>query len=254
MAAQQGMRKYLIVNADDFGLSEGVNRGILEAAEHGIVTSASLMVRQEAAEAAARHARRNRRLSVGLHLDLGEWVYRKGEWAPLYSVVPTEDPRAVTDEIERQFEEFQRLLGRLPTHIDSHQHAHRKEPVRAAATRLARKLGVPLRECTPGLRYCGDFYGQTGEGERLPEALCPANLKELLAGLAPGLTELGCHPGYGEGLASPYRVERAREVEVLCAREVRESLAALDIELCSFADARRLLPALIDQHPVVDRS
>ena len=82
-------KRFLIVNADDFGLSDGVNRGIIEAAEHGIVTSASLMVRQPAAAAAAAYARNGGKLSVGLHLDLGEWYYRDGEWLPLYSVVVT---------------------------------------------------------------------------------------------------------------------------------------------------------------------
>ncbi len=248
------MRKYVIVNADDLGLSEGVNRGILEAAEHGIVTSASLMVRQEGAEAAARHVRKDRRLSIGLHLDLGEWVYRDGEWVPLYSVVPTDDADRVTHEVKRQLAEFQRLVGRNPTHLDSHQHAHRQEPVRSIVARLAQQLGVPLREWTAGIRYCGDFYGQTGEGESLPDALSPANFRAILGSLSPGLTELGCHPGYGEGLASPYRIERAQEVSTLCAREVRESLAALQIELCSFADAPRVLSTLVDEHPVVDRS
>jgi len=49
-------QRYLIVNADDFGQSQGVNRGVIAAHEHGIVTSASLMVRWPAAiEAAAIH-------------------------------------------------------------------------------------------------------------------------------------------------------------------------------------------------------
>jgi predicted glycoside hydrolase/deacetylase ChbG (UPF0249 family) len=248
------MRKYLIVNADDFGLSDGVNQGILEAAERGIVTSTSLMVRQEAAEAAAKLARQKRRLSVGLHLDLGEWVFRENEWVPLYSVVATRDAEAVARETEWQLGEFQRLVGRNPTHIDSHQHAHREEPVRSLVTKLARQLGVPVRECHPAIRYCGDFYGQTGEGESLPDALTVANLVEILSRVSAGITELGCHPGYGNGLASPYRLERAREVQVLCAPAVRESLAALDIELCSFDELPRLLPRLKDQHPVVDGS
>lgn len=47
----------MIVNADDFGLSPGVNRGIIQAHEHGIVTSASLMVRRAAAYQAAQYAR-----------------------------------------------------------------------------------------------------------------------------------------------------------------------------------------------------
>src|SRR6266404_4630864 len=106
--------KYLIVNADDFGLSQGVNRGIIEAAEHGILTSASLMVRQPAAAEAASYARKHPQLTVGLHLDLGEWVYQQGEWVPLYSVVSTHDLSAVAGEVGRQFTQFQKLLGRAP--------------------------------------------------------------------------------------------------------------------------------------------
>ena len=64
-----GEDRYLIVNADDFGQSDGVNRGIVRAHEGGIVTSASLMVRWPAAEEAAACARTHLRLSVGLHLD-----------------------------------------------------------------------------------------------------------------------------------------------------------------------------------------
>jgi hypothetical protein len=63
----------LIVNADDFGLSGGVNAGIMAAHEHGIVTSASLMVRWPAARYAAGHPR----MSLGLHLDLGEWAFTR---------------------------------------------------------------------------------------------------------------------------------------------------------------------------------
>src|SRR3954452_16947488 len=71
-------RKHLIVNADDLGLSDGVNRGIFCAHENGIVTSASLMVRQPAAKEATRSARRFPDLGIGLHFDLGE-LYRDGE-------------------------------------------------------------------------------------------------------------------------------------------------------------------------------
>ena len=57
----------LIVNADDFGLSEGVDHGIVDAFSNGIVTSTSLMVRRPAARHAAELARLHTRLSVGLH-------------------------------------------------------------------------------------------------------------------------------------------------------------------------------------------
>src|SRR5262245_58763076 len=75
--------RYLILNADAFGLSAGVNRGIIEAHERGIVTSASVMVRWPAAEEATHYGRANPQLSLGLHVDLGEWAYRDGTWVAM---------------------------------------------------------------------------------------------------------------------------------------------------------------------------
>ena len=229
------MRK-LIVNADDFGLSTGVNDGIIESAEKGILTSASLMVRQSAAFEAAAYARRGGHISVGLHLDFGEWVYRNGEWVPRYSVVSFQDESAVAEELARQLSQFETLVGRKPTHLDSHQHVHRQDPLRSMATEAAAKLGVPLRDVTPGVHYCGDFYGQDADEQPLPNALNLQNLTSILASLPSGITELGCHPGYDDKLATVYRHERAIEVRVLCTPNLREILCQMDISLCSFAD------------------
>ena len=71
--------RHLIVNADDFGLSAGVNRGIVEAYDNGIVTSASLMVHKPAAAQAAALARSRPSLGLGLHIDIGV-VGRAVEW------------------------------------------------------------------------------------------------------------------------------------------------------------------------------
>ncbi len=234
-------QRYLIVNADDFGLCEGVNRGIIAAAKHGIVTSASLMVRQPAAETAAAWARRHPELSLGLHLDLAEWIYRDGAWLKLYEVVPADDEIAVRREVTRQLAVFRALAGRDPTHLDSHQHAHRREPVRSIVLEAASRLGIPVRDCTPGIRYCGDFYGQTAEGETLPDALTVQGLERILTDLTSGVTELGCHPGYCQELQSVYRLEREAEVNVLCAPQTRHVLTALGIKLCSFSTLPRPL-------------
>ena len=230
------MPKYLIVNADDFGLSPGVNRGIMEAAEQGILTSASLMVRQPAALAAADYSRLHPKLSIGLHVDLGEWVYRSEEWVPLYSVVPTDDPGAIAAEVARQLTQFTKLMRRPPTHLDSHQHVHRDDPTRSIVKEAAAQLNIPVRDQTPGIVYCGDFYGQSAKGESMPELLTVEALQSILASLPEGVTELGCHPGYDDGLATAYRAERAIEVKTLCSPEIRETLAALRIELRSFED------------------
>ncbi len=229
-------KKYLIVNADDFGQSSGVNRGIIAAHERGIVTSASLMVRWPAAAAAAEYGRLHPALSLGLHLDLGEWAYRNGDWRPLYEVVLLDDQTAVAGEVTCQLDAFRRLNGKHPTHIDSHQHAHLREPVRTPVTEMARRLGVPLRQCSPHIRYCGNFYGQRSDGSPLPEILCPEGLLQILAALPPGITELGCHPGEGDDLDTMYRDERAQEVRVLCDPRVRNALPELAIELRSFRD------------------
>src|SRR5918911_2757332 len=110
------LRRRLIVNADDFGLCPGVSQGILAAHEHGIVTSASLMVRPPSAAEAVACSREHPRLSLGLHIDLGEWVYCDEAWTPLYEVVPLGDAAAVADEVRRQLDMFRSLVGRDPTH------------------------------------------------------------------------------------------------------------------------------------------
>lgn len=228
--------RYLIVNADDLGQSDGVNRGIAEAHERGIVTSASLMVRWSAAAQAAEWAREHPRLSLGLHLDLGEWAYREGRWVPSYQVVSFDDIGTVAAEARRQLDLFRDLMHQNPTHLDSHQHVHRDGPTRSIMLELASELGVPLRDCGPRVHYEGSFYGQTGRGEPLPENISEDGLCRLLQSLPPGVTELGCHPGLDGDVDTMYSRERTEEVRVLCAPRVRDLLSVEGIELVSFRD------------------
>jgi chitin disaccharide deacetylase len=228
--------RVLIVNADDFGLSAGVNRGIARAHDEGIVTSASAMVRRDAIEEAAQLARERPRLAVGLHLDLSEWVYHDDEWVPLYEVVVAEDREAVEAEVAAQLAGFVSVFGRQPTHLDSHQHQHVEDPVRSVLVETGERLGIPVRGCTPGVEYRGDFYGQTGRGEPFPEAITVDALLRLLSSLPDGITELGCHPAAEADDGSNYSSERPLELEVLCDSRVKASVHEGGIELRSFAD------------------
>jgi predicted glycoside hydrolase/deacetylase ChbG (UPF0249 family) len=236
-------KRYLIVNADDFGLSTGVNAGIIASRENGIVTSASLMVRQPAAEEAADYGRRHPEFSVGLHVDLGEWVHRGGEWVRSYEVVPPDDREAIAAEVARQLERFRDLMARNPTHIDSHQHVHRDEPARSVLVEAARALDVPLRHFGTAVGYCGSFYGQTAKGEPFPRAISVEGLCATLASLPPGTTELACHPGSIVDFVSDYAGERAEEVKALCDTRVKDALRDLGIELVSFHDVNTHGPA-----------
>jgi chitin disaccharide deacetylase len=225
---------YLIVNADDFGVSPDVNRGIIEAHERGIVTSTSFMPRWPAAIEAAEYARAHPQFGVGLHIDLSEWICRDGNWEPLYEVVSLEDPKAVRDEIHRQLDRFRQLLGRDPDHIDSHQHAHRNEPVLSAAREIAQQLHVPLRHFS-SVRYCGEFYGQGGVGEPYPELISPDALINIVRSLAPGATELCCHPARGADLQTMYLHEREIELASLCDSRVGQAVKEAGMNLCTFS-------------------
>ncbi len=227
-------KKQLIVNADDFGQSAGTNRGIIEAHEHGIVTSASLMVRWPGAPEAATYARAHPELSVGLHLDLGEWACRHGEWVRVYQLVDENDAAAVSKELEAQLATFRTLMRRDPTHFDSHQHSHRQEPARSVVLALAKELGLPVRSFSEEIRYCGEFYGQTDEGLPHPEGVGVENLLRILKDLSPGCTELACHPGYESDMDTMYRVERQLELKTLCDSSVIQAITDMDIGLIAF--------------------
>jgi len=228
-------KRMLIVNADDLGLSEGVNAGIVAAHERGIVTSASLMVHQAAASKAARLARQHPTLGIGLHIDIGQWDYESGEWRLAYERCSPQDEVAVEAECRWQLAVFRELLGHDPTHLDSHQHTHMEEPVASVAQGLAEELGVPLRG--HGIRYEGGFYGQNGKGVPWPEGIAVEHLIELIEALPEGRTELGCHPGIGvaEGESS-YGSERERELHALCDRRVKAAIGEGEVELRSFAE------------------
>lgn len=235
-------KKYLIVNADDFGQSPGVNQGIIEAHERGIVTSASLMVHWPAALEAAEYTHAHPQLSLGLHLDLGEWFFRDGNWMPFYERVPLNESRAILEEVSRQMAIFRQLVGKSPNHLDSHQHVHLREPVLSVMLSLAQDLAVPLRACYGEVSSYGGFYGQTAEGHPAHDAISVERLMQTLANLPAGITELTCHPAEPgpaddlDGLETMYRMERGLEVKVLCDPRIRMALDANEIRLCSFLE------------------
>lgn len=237
-AAPPGTDRFLIVNADDLGLSAAVNDGIFAAHERGVVTSASLMVRQGAAPEAAEAASAHPELAIGLHVDLGEWIYERGEWVQAYLHCETDDPSAVEAECRAQLERFRALLGREPTHLDSHQHVHESEPVKGVTEALAAELGLPLRN--RAVRYEGAFYGQSGKGDPFPEGIAPEALIELIRALPSGWTEIGCHPAAGPVPTSSYDAERQIELRTLCDPRVREALNVTNVNLCTFAQVNRL--------------
>jgi predicted glycoside hydrolase/deacetylase ChbG (UPF0249 family) len=192
------------------------------------------MVRWPDAREAASYARANPDMSVGLHIDLGEWTHEGGDWRLLYQVADQDDAADVEAEIAHQLARFRSLVGADPTQLDSHQHVHRNDPTRTIVARLAQELGVPVREGAGGIRHEGSFYGQGAEGRPFPHGVSVEHLVEIIRALPEGITELGCHPGYDDGLATMYRAERAQEVAALCDPRARTALTEEGITLTSF--------------------
>jgi chitin disaccharide deacetylase len=204
----------LIVNADDLGFTAGINRGILEAHERGIVTSTSLMVDRPGAEDGAEIARRTPTLSVGLHAVL---IHRDE------LTVTTETCAA---ELERQLGRFEELVDSRPTHLDSHHHTHRDPRLRDVFVEFAERHALPMREHS--LRHCAQYYGEPAIGVD--------NLLDILDRLEDGDSELGCHPGYADGLPSRYSTPRERELETLTDPRIRRHLDELGIDLIGWRD------------------
>lgn len=218
--------KYLIVNADDFGASRGINRGIIDAHRNGILTSASLLVTTGWSRAAASLGRAAPELSVGLHADLGPLRRRHGvDWR-----------REARDELRGQFIRFRELMGHLPTHLDSRHNVHRDPELLPLFVELARDYDLPLREHS-SVRYCSSFFGQSAGQARL-EQISPENLARILKTvIAPGVTELSCHPGYLDpDFFSAYSSEREVELLTLCHGHVRRAIDEQAIELISYQE------------------
>lgn len=226
----------LIVNADDLGLDIVVNEGILAAHATGIVTSASLMVRRPAAADAAGRAIRAPGLSVGLHYDLGEWVRSGDAWTLRNASADPDDRSSVEADVAGQVAMFERLMGRAPTHLDSHQHVHRTGAVKSVILEVGGRLGVPVRHFTPGVRYEGGFYGRTSRDEPAPEYIGVEALVRILDRLEPGVTELCCHPSAGQVHGTAYGEERRIEFETLRDPAVAARIASRGIRLIGFTE------------------
>jgi predicted glycoside hydrolase/deacetylase ChbG (UPF0249 family) len=266
-------RKRLIVNADDFGFTTDVNRGIIAAHREGILTAATLMATGGAFDDAVRLARDNPSLDVGVHLALVN--------AP--SVLDGKPLPATVGELLKRlalrripvYEELRAQVAKVvaaglnPTHLDTHKHTHLAPPVLAAVARVAREFhirwvrrpfdfpltvsGVPRAErltarCLAvvrrrfhrtleehGCRATDHFAGFQITGRfRTPE------LVRLIEQLPPGLTELMTHPGYctEELRAARTRLKDSRyeELQALTAAETRRALERCGVELADYRD------------------
>jgi ATP-binding cassette, subfamily B, bacterial len=214
--------KFVIINAEDFGY----NRGIIALVDRGIITSAGLMVNTPGTAEAVRLAAERPGLALGLHVNFTNEAER---------LVEFDDPEICRRELRRQFEHFRDLTGRTPTHIDSHQHVHRRPTCRPSFLALAEEHGVPLRD-RPPVVYKGGFYSQWVYKVPDPSRVSFDALTDILTNeMSHGVYELAVHPGYQDP-AVQYVYDRDREWEIATLRDPRLSalLEKLGVRLVSY--------------------
>jgi predicted glycoside hydrolase/deacetylase ChbG (UPF0249 family) len=221
-------RKFLIVNADDFGQSEGMNRGIIECHVNGPLTSTSLMVTGRAARQAVALGREHPELSIGLHWDV---------WGEDEREFDLHDHAAVRAEFARQLGLFRDLTGGDPTHVDSHRHAHREDEVAELFAELVAPLGVPLRG-DGQVAYVGGFYAQWEWKVTNLEYVSVDFLRRMLREeVGEGWTELSCHPGYmTPDYSGVYASEREHEIATLTDPRIMQAIGELGIELRGYRE------------------
>lgn len=232
--------KKLIANADDFGLTKGVNAGTVKAFKDGIVCSATLMVNGEAAEEAFQLAKENPGLGVGIHLVL---TYGKPISKNLKNIVDANgnflkqsvlrnmeiDLKEVEVEFRAQIEKFI-SNGMTPTHIDSHHHVHMIAEIAPLVTKLANELDIPVRDSSKhDATFLDDFYGNDLTIDSLVNLLESNKDKEIV--------EMMVHPAEVDELLkgmSSYSAARKNELEILTSDEIKKYLEMNGIELINF--------------------
>jgi chitin disaccharide deacetylase len=238
----------VIFNADDFGLTSGVTRAIVEASERGVILSTTAMVCR-GNDAVIREWAPRMCGDIGLHLQLTDGVpclpskqvstlvTSSGAFPRTRGSIGPVDAFEVETEWRAQIARL-RVLGVKISHIDTHHHVHWREDLLPVYVELARSLQLPARSGAPhitaALRAAGvpcpavcDLTWGVGN-------ITSSHLIRLVrknAALHAGeVIEIMCHPGHVDGdllEASTLVIQRALEFDVFCSKELREGLKVI---------------------------
>lgn len=236
----------IIINADDLGQSEGINRGIREAREVGVVNSCSLMVNGHALEEGVELVKTHNWDRIGLHVVLTEG---KPILSTHKTIVDSEglllrdlhqrtdwDANEIISELEAQLRKALEA-GVHITHLDSHHHIHMIASLRSVFIAFSKMHNLPLRRIPNASRnplkrlrfirtmkdvpfytryFSAGFYGESATEENLRAVLKKHKGRNL---------EIMCHPGYADPYNGIYNTERENELKILTSDSIRQLLS-----------------------------
>lgn len=242
----------LIVNADDFGLTTGVTNGIFEAIQYGIVSSTTMMMNTSATILASHLAMRHPEINVGLHLNISfgppltscpSLVGKNGLFIKPDELICDDsyDEQEIFNEYIHQYQRFVDLVGRKPTHLDSHLYVHQRFPkAKRQIILLANILSIPIREYGYGsfLPIAFENGFKVLPGDDITSMI--NKFKTLvIRHLGDDWLELMVHPGICDSellLSSSYNYQRNIEFSTFTSPEIKTFLNESGIELKSFKE------------------
>lgn len=242
----------LVINADDFGLCDGVTLGIFNAMTKGIVTSTTMMVNTIGSKYASSLVKKYN-LNVGLHINLslgkplsnctsllvnGEFVRRR--CLDVDEVLESD----ILMEIEAQYNRFVELVGDKPTHIDTHLYTHQlNEKVRKVLIEFASQVNLPVREysvnCYAPLIFEQNFKVKK---EDTKESMRDKFNQIIINHLNDDYVELMVHPAFIDQTLldiSSYNLPRVLEHYVLTSNESKKLLEDNNVTLISYSDIKK---------------
>lgn len=238
----------IIVNADDFGLSRAVNYGIVDAFRNGILTSTTLMMNTPGLDHGVELSRQYPDLKVGLHLNIAlghpltggkTLVGDNGEFIKPKNLKPDHffDEEEVYHEIEAQYDRFVSMMGKKPSHLDSHLFTTDSNHVmEKCAIRLAETYHLPLRNHDiEGFRHVRFVQFRTYQAE-VGSNYVYDNIDDIVKY---DYTEIMTHPAYMDSFVmnkSSYNLKRLEELDFLTSERTKQMIRDYKIELISYED------------------
>ena len=227
--------KRLVINADDFGYTKGINKGIIHAHKHGVVTSTSIMVNRIAANDISKLSK-FKNLSVGLHFDITDEKIM--DYLKTYKKIALDDKKKIRKDFYSQIEKFTNLTGKLPDHLDSHLHFHMNPKIKPIFKEYSEKYSIPVRACG-NFHFINKFIGWNKLRMKNAERISIESLLNILSNLKDGINEIMCHPGFVDTdlkNISSYNNEREIELKTLTDKKIKDYIKKSNIKLLSWKE------------------
>ncbi|MCL1936745.1 MAG: chitin disaccharide deacetylase [Defluviitaleaceae bacterium] len=242
----------VILNADDYGYSKGVNLGIIESHINGVVKSTTMMANMSGFEHGIKLAKENETLKIGVHLTLTAGktlggVYKtisdeNGMFLPLREIENlAKENKLDTVEIENEYTlQIEKILntGIKPTHFDGHHHTQCLPNIIDVFLKIAKKYNVPVRVSDKSIADKHNLKAVALNTEFFGENVTDRGIIDILSSLKED-TEIMCHPAYIDEFlykSSSYNINRAFELGILTNQKLKDFINEKNIVISSFED------------------